>query len=265
MNSAVVILSLIACAASASTPVALLHGVASDAETVQDLADWIHETFNVNVLNLELGNGKKTSLNVHMNEQLDMLCDLIYSKPELKNGFDFIGMSQGGLLARGYVERCNKFPVRNLITLATPHGGTYVKNTPMFLVPTSTKGYWRDPNDLGKYLKDCDYLPGLNNEKETSISKLQRENLISLENLVLIWSTHDGVVNPHQSGAFSFYDKYFKVIPIYDTKVYTSLGINTLEEEGRFHIYNTNCTHQDHKEPHCYENQLHSIFKRYIG
>ena len=246
-------------------PVLLLHGVASDSLTVQDLATWISDTFHVKVVNLEIGNGKKTSLNVQMPSQLDMLCNLIYSMKELENGFDFIGMSQGGLLARGYVERCNRFPVRNLITLATPHGGTYVADTPRFLIPTSVKGYWRDPTNLEEYLQKCDYLPGLNTETETVHQLKQRRNIVSLQNLVLIWSTEDGVVNPHQSGAFSFYDKDFNIIPIQQTTVYQTLGIKTLDETNRFHIYNTNCTHQDHKESHCYENQLHHILQLYIG
>ena len=251
---------------TAATPVALLHGVASDAETVQLLADWIEDTFQVPVYNLELGTGRKTSLYTDMPIQLNMLCDLIYSMEDLKEGFDFIGMSQGGLLARGYVERCNRFPVRNLITLATPHGGTYAPDTPKLLIPASVKGYWRDPAKLDLYLKECNFLPGLNTEKETIYSLKQRKNMLTLQNLVLVWSTEDGVVNPHESGAFSFYDKDFNVIPIYDTKIYKtdSLGVKTLDETDRFHIYSTNCTHQDHKEPHCYENQLHPIFQLYL-
>jgi palmitoyl-protein thioesterase len=253
-------------AVASATPVALVHGVASDAETVQLLADWIGETFKVPVYNLEIGNGKQTSLHTEMQVQLNMLCDLIYSMEDLKEGFDFIGMSQGGLLARGYVERCNLFPVRNLITLATPHGGTYVKDAPRFLIPVSVKGYWRDPTNLHRYLTECYYLPGLNTEKETFSSLKQRRNILTLQNLVLVWSTEDRVVNPSESGAFSFYDEDFNVIPIYDTNIYKtdSLGIKTLDETDRFHIYSTNCTHQDHKEPHCYENQLQPIFQLYL-
>ena len=48
-----------------------------------------------------------------MLSQLDILCKTIYDIPQLANGFDFIGMSQGGILARGYTEYCNKFKVRN--------------------------------------------------------------------------------------------------------------------------------------------------------
>jgi hypothetical protein len=84
---------------------------------------------------------------------------------------------------------------------------------------------------------------------------------------VLVWSVNDGVINPHESGACSFYDEDLNVIPIFNTEIYQkdTLGLKSLNESSRFHIYQTTCTHQDHKEPHCYENQLHHIFERYLS
>lgn len=41
----------------------------------------------------------------------------------LKNGFNAIGISQGGQFLRAYVERCNDPPVRTLITLGSQHQG----------------------------------------------------------------------------------------------------------------------------------------------
>jgi palmitoyl-protein thioesterase len=251
----------------AAKPVVLMHGLASNTEKTQDLAMWLNKTFKVKVFNLEIGNGEETSFKTPMLEQLDMFCKLIYDLEELQEGFDIIGLSQGGLLARGYVERCNKYPVRNLITLASPHGGMFVRNTPLALVPIAVRGYWRNPFKINKYLNDCDFLPILNAEKHSSLTKSQKQNMLSLNNLVLVWSENDGVVNPHQSAAFSFFDEELNVIPIYDTEIYKQdkLGLRTLNDTDRFHIYKTWCTHEDHKEPHCYEKQLLPIFKKYIG
>ena len=106
-------------------PIVLLHGLGGSAEKMSPLCDWLEQTFRRKVYNLEIGNGEQTSLYMPLPTQLTELCKTIYSIPELQNGFDFIGMSQGGLLARGYVEQCNRFPVRNLITLVTPHGGVF--------------------------------------------------------------------------------------------------------------------------------------------
>ena len=150
-----------------NVPLVVLHGVASSSEKMVDFSDWISKTFNRTVFNLEIGNGERTSIYTPMPDQLSQLCNTIYDIGELRDGFDFIGMSQGGLLARGYVEYCNKFPVFNLITLVSPHGG--VKNdveldmySKFIQEHLSIAGYWRDPTQLAVYLDKCVYLPQLN-------------------------------------------------------------------------------------------------------
>ena len=109
-------------------PVVILHGLESSSEKMIPLCDWINDTFSRKVINIEIGNGEKTSLYTPLPEQLTELCNTIYKTKELEKGFDFIGISQGGLLARGYVEQCNDYPVRNLITLVSPHGGAFLKH-----------------------------------------------------------------------------------------------------------------------------------------
>ena len=99
-----------------SKPIVVLHGLESSIEKMVPLCEWIEDNFNRKVINIEIGNGEKTSLYTPLPEQLDELCDIIYNNKALENGFDFIGISQGGLLARGYVEQCNDYPVYNLIT-----------------------------------------------------------------------------------------------------------------------------------------------------
>ena len=55
--------------------------------------------------------------------QVERLCELLEADPNLESGFDIIAFGQGGLLARGYVQRCNHPQVHVLITYNTPHGG----------------------------------------------------------------------------------------------------------------------------------------------
>ena len=110
-------------------PLVVLHGIDSTSEQLKPFCDWLGTTFNKKVFNLEIGNGEKTSLYTPLTEQLNELCDIIYDTDELRNGFDFIGMSQGGILARGYVEHCNKYPVHNLITMVSPHGGIFFESS----------------------------------------------------------------------------------------------------------------------------------------
>ena len=251
--------------------IAVLHGIESSSEKMIPFCEWLSSSFNVNVYNLEIGNGEKTSLYTPLPNQLSELCDTIYKIEDLRNGFDFIGMSQGGLLARGYVEQCNLYPVRNLITLVTPHGGEFIKTitrdmyTDFFQEHLSVAGYWRNPMDLTRYLSKCIYLPILNNEIKSEISQQQTDKIQSLSNFVMIWSKADTVLNPPESGKFSFFDESLNVIQLDETPLYKNdlLGLKYLDEKGRLHMRETNCSHVDHRNPVC-SDQLFAILHKYI-
>ena len=251
-------------------PIVVLHGVASSAPNMNVFSDWLEKSFNTKVFNIEIGNGFKTSLCSPLIEQLNELCSTIYAIDELKDGFNFIGMSQGGLLARGYTEQCNKYHVLNLITMVSPHGGVIEEiNIDMYSgfwqKHISVASYWRDPHNLDNYIDKCSYLPIINNEKITLISEIQKKNIKSLKNFILIWSENDDVVNPPESGKFSFYDYNYNIIDIEETLLYKEdlLGLKYLDKKNGFHIHETNCTHVQHRDPICFY-QLYNIFKLYL-
>ena len=254
-----------------SLPVVVLHGVESSSEKMVPFCDWLTENYDVKVFNIEIGNGEKTSLYTPLPKQLEELCATIYKIDELEEGFNFIGMSQGGLLARGYVEQCNLYPVTNLITLVTPHGGEFIKTittnfyTDFFQKHLSVAGYWRNPLDLPAYLSKCSYLPILNNEIETDESSEQLEQISKLEHFIMIWSPYDTVLSPPESGKFSFYDEELKVISLEDSDLYKKdlLGLKYLNENGKLKAYETNCSHVDHRNPVCFP-QLYPILKQYL-
>lgn len=251
-------------------PIVVLHGVASSVDNMEVFCDWLELSFNRTVYNIEIGNGVQNSLFMPLNKQLNMLCTTLYNMPMLENGFDFIGMSQGGVLARGYVEKCNKFPVRNLINLVSPNGGV-IQNvdinmyTPFNQAHLSISGYWRDPLNIETYLQDCLYLPIINNERETELSAVYKKNILSLDNYIVVWSSNDDVINPPESGKFSVYDTNYDVVPLEITQMYIEdrLGLRSLAEKGRFNTYETNCTHVEHRDPVCFD-QLYEIFKNYL-
>ncbi len=206
-----------------------------------------------------------------MRTQLDHLCQAIYKIDALAEGFNFIGISQGGLLARGYVEKCNKYPVYNLITLVSPHGGEFMQSIKLDLYTDylqqhlSVAGYWRNPTLLPTYYKKCQYLPQLNNEVPNIDETKHAENIRSLQNFALVWSPYDNVLHPPESGKFSFFDELFQVIRLEDTELYQRdfLGLKFLNEHDRLRIFQTNCSHVDHRNPVCYA-QLHAILQNYI-
>lgn len=252
-------------------PVVVMHGLDSSSLNMEPFSSWIAAEFNTKVFNLEIGNGEKTSLYMPMTDQLGELCATIYATEELRDGFNFIGMSQGGLLARGYVERCNLSPVVNLITLVSPHGGEYLKtiNTDMYSsfaqAHLSIAGYWRNPREMPAYLTKCSYLPLLNNEKENKGSQAQKKQMQSLANFVMVWSPADAVLSPPESGKFSFFDENLNVISLEDTEIYEAdlLGLKYLNDQARLHTYQTNCSHVDHRNPICYS-QLYDILKNFL-
>jgi palmitoyl-protein thioesterase len=249
----------------------VLHGLDSSSEKMLDLCEWLVLTFDVTVFNLEIGNGAKTSMYTPLTTQLTDLCQLIYSIDELSDGFDFLGMSQGGLLARGYVEQCNAYPVRNLFTLVSPHGGEFKSNlhinlyAPFFQKHLSIASYWRNPHLLPLYLANCSYLPLLNNEFAHSTAADQRQNIIELENFVVLWSARDRVLSPPESAKFSFYDEQLNVVALEDTDLYKNdtLGLKYLNEQGRFHRYETNCSHVDHRNFVCFA-QLYEVLRKFL-
>lgn len=254
-------------------PIVVLHGLESSSEKMIPLCEWIENTFDINVINIEVGNGEKTSLYTPLPEQLTELCSTIYKIKELENGFDFLGISQGGLLARGYVEQCNNYPVRNLITFVSPHGGAFLrdsKNNEFMYSQISQKhisfaGYWRNPTILEIYLEKSVYLPYLNNEKIHISMEKQRKNIMNLFYFVMVWSPKDNVVYPAESGKFSFLDKEMTIIPIEETELYKKdiLGLKFLNDQERLHIHETNCSHVDHRNPVCFD-QLYDILKYYL-
>jgi palmitoyl-protein thioesterase len=288
-------------------PIVLLHGITSDKTELLSVANWLGENLPNQVYNIEIGNGKPDSIFKTMDWQLNQLCYEIYSIPELENGFHFIGMSQGGLLARGYVERCNKYPVINLITWVSPHAGVYGFDEkylefdnvykPFYQNVYSFSGYWKDPYRYNMYLASASYLPYLNNEKFHTSKKyyatdilfnyeymednyelidwfpeLNKDNMLSLKNFVMIWSPNDDVLSPPESGKFGYYkimetilekEEFFNgymngeplpVLDLFDSDQFKEdwLGLRTLWETSRLHIFATNCTHSGHKTEECF-------------
>jgi palmitoyl-protein thioesterase len=251
-------------------PTVLLHGVLANKDNMNELKEMLEMNFHIKVYNLELGNGAPYSLYNSMNVQLKSLCDLIYSMDELKNGFNFIGMSQGGLLARGYVEYCNLYPVKNLITLVSPNGGIFYKNdiADNFYEPSkqeelSIADYWRDPYRYEIYKTNSTYLSQLNNEVLANTN-----NLDILDNFIMVWSPRDEVIEPPESAKFSMYfleNNELKLFNLEETELYQNnfLGLKTMNEQKRLYFYETDCLHSEHREPECFHKLKH-IFEKFL-
>lgn len=264
---------LLLCKITNAYPTVLMHGVLASKENMAELKNMLELNFKISVYNMEIGNGAITSILTPMETQLQILCDEIYKIDELKNGFNFIGMSQGGLLARGYVEYCNKYPVINLITLASPNGGVYYKTSLADNYYEQSKqdsfsisNYWRDPYRYDIYLSNSTYLAQLNQEV---IANCIQNNLDEVKNFVMVWSPNDEVIMPPESGKFSLQfvnnDGELEIQEITETELYKSgcLGLKNLNDNSRLKIFETDCTHSQHKEPECFH-KLKPLFEQYL-
>ncbi len=257
-------------------PTVLMHGILANADNLNELKEMLEMNFNIKVFNLEIGNGAHTSIYTDMDTQLKMLCEKIYSIDDLKDGFNFIGMSQGGLLARGYVQYCNKYPVKNLITMVSPNAGVFYKINfandfyePAKQQELSITNYWRDPYRYETYLMNSTYLAKLNHEiKRVSLYMIQENDLDVLDNFVMIWSPKDEIIEPPESAKFSMYevvDNQLVIVELFDSDLYKSdfLKLKTMNEENRLYTFQTDCQHSQHKDPECFH-QLKHIFEKFL-
>ena len=253
---------------TASLPTVLVHGILSDIDEITPIEIWLEQNNITSIYRVEIGNGVYDSIFMNMNNQLDLLCKTIYAIDDLKDGFNFIGLSQGGLLARGYVQKCNKFPVKTLITWATPHEGVdglsfidvYFDNIYGDFEQSllSFPGYWKDPGRYQEYLDRAQYLPFMNNEIPHSNRQLYKENILSLKNFIMIWSPIDGTIRPVRSCKFGFLKELFQS----DQYLLDLIGLKTLDQSGRLHIHQIDCDHSSFKNG-CFE-QLRNVTLPYL-
>lgn len=250
-------------------PVVLVHGIFSDTDDMRPIEAMIEKYMpGTYVKNVQIGLGKITSF-WNMYTQGEWLSAEIQSDPELANGFNIIAHSQGGLVARYYVERYNEPKVHNLITWGTPHMGVY--GTPgtydnrfiwlnyietivyqlMYMGVmqnfTSFSNYWRDTMHYDLYLSNCQFLPCLNNEKDHSLAAHFKRHICDLQNMVCVMSPQDTIVEPVESCHFGFYriGTNYEIESLQDSAWYKNdnLGLKTLSESGRLHLKLASCTH----------------------
>lgn len=256
-----ILLSISPRSLSLSLPVVLVHGIGSSDNELSTVSDYLSDK-GLSVFNMKVGNGYIDSLWTSMPDQLLMLTEEIMSYEDLRDGFNIIGMSQGGLLARGYVQFTmpdDEFRVWNLITWVSPHGGVYNSDYPMkniYTVKTqeseSYSNYWRNPlpEFYPVYLSSSIYLPYLNAEKDLDEKSCERLN--SLNAFVMVWSPNDDVLTPPESGKFSTFeysdDGKLSIVPFNETDSYNNLCMSSINIK----IHETDCNHKDHRNVECF-------------
>ncbi|XP_072397778.1 palmitoyl-protein thioesterase 1-like [Diabrotica undecimpunctata] len=196
----------------------------------------------------------------HPDQQIDEVCEKLGSDPELANGFNAIGFSQGGQFLRALVQRCPKVKVLNLISLGGQHQGVYglprcaiISEVLCDYIRQLLNGaayedfvqkdlvqatYWHDPLDENLYKEKSTFLADINNEK--TINAEYSERIKSLENLVLVKFLNDTMVEPVESEWFGFYKpgQAEEILPLLESPLYTEdrLGLGALYASKKLHL-----------------------------
>jgi palmitoyl-protein thioesterase len=198
--------------------------------------------------------------------QIDSVCADIAAHPILSTApsIDALGFSQGGQFLRGYIERCNKPPVRSLVTFGSQHNGisefqtcgttdwlckgaqgllrsnTWSNFVQSRLVPAQ---YFRDPMQFDDYLLYSNFLADINNERVLK-NKTYKENMEKLERFVMYIFEDDKTVVPKESGWFSEVNGT-DITLLKDRDLYKEdwIGLKTLDKKGALKFETTEGGH----------------------
>ncbi|TFK75345.1 alpha/beta-hydrolase [Pluteus cervinus] len=287
-------------------PLVLWHGL-GDSHSSPGMMDFaqriqvIHPGLFVHSVYIEedLAEDRKAGFYGNVNEQLEFVAAQIAEIPELQNGFDAIGLSQGGQFLRAYVERYNEPPIHNLITFGSQHMGVsdipkcraydllclaarrvarsaaYTEWAQTNLVQAQ---YYRDPNNLETYLTANHFLPFINNEISEQRNETYAQNFASLNTLVLLIFEDDRTVVPKESAWFGSEQpaediktdnsqivfrpqRADNIIPMRSQPLYTEdwIGLRQLDERGAVVFDACNGEHMHMGD--CWER----IVRQYVG
>ncbi|KAK4169882.1 palmitoyl-protein thioesterase 1 [Cladorrhinum sp. PSN259] len=243
-------------------PVVIWHGLgdtynADGMRQVAELADKINPGTLVYPIRMDdsAARDRYDSFVGNLTEHVEKACADIAAHPILSTApaIDAVGFSQGGQFLRAYVERCNKPPVRSLVTFGSQHNGiirfrdcavtdwvcrvamAVLKGSPWSgtvqskLVPAQ---YFRDPEELDQYLEHSNFLADINNERALKNVEYKK-NIAKLENFVMYMFDEDTTVIPKET---SWFEEVIgeEATPLRARKLYTEdwLGLRELDRKG---------------------------------
>ena len=243
-------------------PVVILHGMGDSGTNpgMQHLCNSVGDAFpGVYVMCSNVANGL-SSITAPLAEQVDEFSRSVRADAQLANGFHAVGLSQGGLVLRGYVQQRKESDpqVRRLVSVCAPHGGigscptspAYRMVCPLWkLAPYTARlafaDYWKDASDQATYLERSRWLADMNNERKEKKASY-KDNLLKLDRYVLVEATNDSTVVPYESESHGFYAwGGTSVQTLRETEGYKGdyLGLKTLDESGRLVVHTYNGDH----------------------
>ncbi|XP_059488752.1 palmitoyl-protein thioesterase 1 [Neocloeon triangulifer] len=257
------------------TPIVIWHGMGDSCCNPISLGGFskhLEEYLpGVYVHSLRIGNNiiedTENGFFMQVNKQVQKACLQIKSDPNLKDGFNAIGFSQGAQFLRALAQRCPDPPMLNLISLGGQHQGVYglphcfypghkwcdyVRKAlnhaayESYVQKTLVQAqYWHDPLNEDLYRNGSMFLADVNNEQV--FNQEYRTNLLKLQNLVLVKFNNDSMVEPRSSEWFGFYapGQAVEELALEDTDLYKEdrLGLKVLNDSGRLHFLDLDGDH----------------------
>lgn len=255
---------------------------------VGELADEINPGTLVYFVQLDASaSGDRSATFVgNVTEQVAKVCADIAADPILSTApaIDALGFSQGGQFLRAYVERCNRPPVRSLVTFGSQHNGitefvgcaaadlvcrgamallrgnTWSGFVQSRLVPAQ---YFRDPSSperYAQYLEHSNLLADINNERAVK-STAYRDNMAQLASFAMYMFADDTTVIPKESAWFAEVNGTDSV-PLRARPLYTEdwLGLRALDSQGRLHFRTVPGEHMTIRDE-----DLTTVFSEFYG
>ena len=247
-------------------PIAVFHGII-DSCTMKNTSMLVNDLINdlgVYVECIEIGNGYWDSVMKPMTEQVELACESIKSNPNFQGKFNVLGISQGTLIGRYIVEKCDmKGQVVKYMSFDGPqmgvgyvpkiNCGTFCDWMINLTIPLAYKfqdtlspmGYLKYRNDRSYYDEHDVFLKMLNNEYEEKDQEIY-DRFTSLEKVKLIKAKHDSVIVPRESSWFEFYDYDGKsIVPLEESDFYINdyIGLRKLIEEDKVIFYEIDQEH----------------------
>lgn len=240
-----------------SYPVAIIHGFYDSCSntfftTLKKVLKYNNKNY---AYCLNSGEGSE-SLSLSFEEQCQRACDEINQNSEFDKDFSILSISQGGLIARYLIQKCEmKGKVKKLVSFGGPMMGTsqlpfclggvscfiinsiadYFVYYNYFQKNVGPAGYYKTAAHNKDFESSNSFLYNLNNPK----NETEKQNFIDLESLVLIGFKKDKMISPKESAEFGKFDENFKVQRMNETEEYLNdnFGLRTLDENKKIQIH----------------------------
>lgn len=279
------------------SPIVLWHGMGDSCCFPFSMGQISKELKNslpgVYVKSLKIGksivNDMENGYFMHPDDQVKMACKLISEDPELSQGYNAIGFSQGAQFLRAVAQRCPDPPIKNLISMGGQHQGVYgLPNCGSLSHVTcdyirrllnyaayerwaqktlAQATYWHDPLNEELYKNYSTFLAEINNER--TINQKYVDNLLKLKNFIMIKFENDTIVQPVDTEWFGFYKpgQAKETEDLRSSTIYKEdrLGLKQLDDDSRLQFFATPGNHLEFDWPWFEEKVIEPYLKEIIS